>query len=102
MVGLSVDDACAVRTVERLTNIRVDHHVVVDFHGFKEMVDALTPEEALEIPRRAEPGREQRIGHLLDQGYPACTTTPGWLGYSDEKPARLAREASPRASPGSS
>ncbi|WP_128432434.1 LCP family protein [Streptomyces cyaneus] len=33
--------ACTVRTVERLTNIRVDHHVVVDFHGFKEMVDAL-------------------------------------------------------------
>jgi LCP family protein required for cell wall assembly len=33
--------ACTVRTVERLTDIRVDHHVVVDFHGFKEMVDAL-------------------------------------------------------------
>lgn len=33
--------ACTVRTVERLTNIRVDHHVVVDFHGFKEMIDAL-------------------------------------------------------------
>ncbi|WDF38596.1 LCP family protein [Streptomyces sp. T12] len=33
--------ACTVRTVERLTNIRVDHHVVVDFHGFEEMVDAL-------------------------------------------------------------
>ncbi|MFJ7078284.1 LCP family protein [Streptomyces sp. NPDC098781] len=33
--------ACTVRTVERLTNIRMDHHVVIDFHGFKEMVDAL-------------------------------------------------------------
>ncbi|GAA3501822.1 LCP family protein [Streptomyces prasinosporus] len=33
--------ACAVRTVEKLTDIRVDHHVVVDFHGFKEMVDAV-------------------------------------------------------------
>ncbi|WP_405583526.1 LCP family protein [Streptomyces sp. NBC_01092] len=33
--------ACTVRTVERLTNIRMDHHMVVDFHGFKEMVDAL-------------------------------------------------------------
>ncbi|MGC9542635.1 LCP family protein [Streptomyces sp. UG1] len=33
--------ACTIRTVERLTNIRVDHHVVIDFHGFKEMVDAL-------------------------------------------------------------
>ncbi|WP_055570857.1 LCP family protein, partial [Streptomyces prasinopilosus] len=33
--------ACAVRTVEKLTGIRVDHHVVVDFHGFKEMVEAV-------------------------------------------------------------
>ncbi|MFF4346084.1 L-fuconate dehydratase [Streptomyces sp. NPDC001530] len=60
---------------------------------FRWLSDALTPEEALEILRRAEPGREHRIGHLLDQGYPAYTTTPGWLGYSDEKLARLAREA---------
>ncbi|MGW8064546.1 LCP family protein [Streptomyces ziwulingensis] len=33
--------ACTVRTVEKLTGIRVDHHVVVDFQGFKEMIDAL-------------------------------------------------------------
>ncbi|MFF6948900.1 LCP family protein [Streptomyces iakyrus] len=33
--------ACTIRTVEKLTDIRVDHHVVVDFHGFKEMVDAV-------------------------------------------------------------
>ena len=32
---------CTIRTVEKLTDIRVDHHVVVDFHGFKEMVDAV-------------------------------------------------------------
>ncbi|MBT2409659.1 LCP family protein [Streptomyces sp. ISL-12] len=33
--------ACAIRTVEKLTRIRIDHHVVVDFHGFKKMVDAV-------------------------------------------------------------
>ncbi|GGN93455.1 transcriptional regulator [Streptomyces albiflavescens] len=33
--------ACTIRTVEKLTNIRVDHHMVVDFHGFKGMVDAV-------------------------------------------------------------
>lgn len=33
--------ACTIRTVEKLTNVRIDHHVVVDFHGFKEMVDAV-------------------------------------------------------------
>jgi LCP family protein required for cell wall assembly len=33
--------ACTVRTAEKLTGIRIDHHVVVDFQGFKKMVDAL-------------------------------------------------------------
>ncbi|MEV7982631.1 LCP family protein [Streptomyces sp. NPDC086519] len=33
--------ACTIRTVEKLTNIRIDHHVVVDFSGFKNMVDAV-------------------------------------------------------------
>ncbi|MGW3952610.1 LCP family protein [Streptomyces sp. NPDC004752] len=33
--------ACAVRTVEKLTDLRIDHFAVVDFSGFKEMVDAV-------------------------------------------------------------
>jgi LCP family protein required for cell wall assembly len=33
--------ACVQRTVEQLTGIRIDHHVVVDFTGFRKMVDAL-------------------------------------------------------------
>jgi LCP family protein required for cell wall assembly len=33
--------ACTIRTVERLTDIRIDHFVVVDFTGFKKMVDAV-------------------------------------------------------------
>ncbi|MGA5050639.1 LCP family protein [Streptomyces cellulosae] len=33
--------ACTIRTVEKLTDVRVDHHVVVDFEGFKDMVDAV-------------------------------------------------------------
>ncbi|WP_408057381.1 LCP family protein [Streptomyces chiangmaiensis] len=33
--------ACTIRTVEKLTNIRIDHHMVVDFEGFKKMVDAV-------------------------------------------------------------
>ncbi|MFB7954687.1 LCP family protein [Streptomyces sp. NPDC056045] len=33
--------ACTVRTVEKLTGIRIDHHMVVDFNGFKDMVDAV-------------------------------------------------------------
>lgn len=60
---------------------------------FRYLTDALTPDEALAILRRAVPGRAQRIAVLLDRGYPAYTTSPGWLGYSDEKLARLARAA---------
>lgn len=33
--------ACTIRTVEKLTGVRIDHHMVVDFHGFKDMVDAV-------------------------------------------------------------
>jgi L-fuconate dehydratase len=60
---------------------------------FRYLTDALTPEEALDILRAAEPARGQRTQELLDEGYPAYTTSPGWLGYSDEKLTRLIREA---------
>ncbi|MGW4646867.1 enolase C-terminal domain-like protein [Kitasatospora sp. NPDC004289] len=60
---------------------------------FRYLRDALTPEEALEILRRAEPGRAARQRELLAHGYPAYTTTPGWLGHDDEKLVRLCREA---------
>ncbi|MFE7566673.1 LCP family protein [Streptomyces sp. NPDC057539] len=33
--------ACTIRTVEKLTDIRVDHHMVVDFSGFTDMVNAV-------------------------------------------------------------
>ncbi|MEW2520359.1 LCP family protein [Actinacidiphila alni] len=33
--------ACTIRTVEKMTGIRIDHHLIVDFNGFKKMVDAV-------------------------------------------------------------
>jgi L-fuconate dehydratase len=60
---------------------------------FRWLSDALTPEEALRLLRDRRSGREERIADLLANGFPAYTTTPGWLGYSDEKLTRLAREA---------
>lgn len=66
---------------------------LVGLVDFRYLTDALTPDEALEILRRAEPGRQERTAQLLERGYPAYTTTPGWLGYSDEKMVRLAHEA---------
>ncbi|OLF10340.1 L-fuconate dehydratase [Actinophytocola xanthii] len=66
---------------------------LVDLVDFRYLTDALTREEALEILRAAEPGRAEREAALLARGYPAYTTTPGWLGYDDAKLARLCREA---------
>ncbi|AKU15648.1 enolase C-terminal domain-like protein [Luteipulveratus mongoliensis] len=66
---------------------------IVDLVDFRYLTDALTPQDALDILRRAAPGREARTAQLLADGYPAYTTTPGWLGYDDAKLARLCKEA---------
>ena len=66
---------------------------LVDIIDFRYLTDALTPAEALEIFRKAEPSREENERLLLEKGLPAYTTTPGWLGYSDETMVRLAKEA---------
>jgi L-fuconate dehydratase len=60
---------------------------------FKHLGDALTRQEALDIVEKNSATRAERIMHLEKHGYPAYTTTPGWLGYSDEKMQRLCREA---------
>ncbi len=60
---------------------------------FRYITDALTPAEALAILKESESGKAARIENLLESGYPAYTTSPGWLGYSDEKVIRLAKEA---------
>jgi L-fuconate dehydratase len=60
---------------------------------FRYLTDALTPEEALTLLRRGRPGAEERTAQLLERGYPAYTTSPGWLGYDDEKLTRLADRA---------
>jgi L-fuconate dehydratase len=66
---------------------------IVGLVDFRYIEDALTPREALDILRAAREGREQRIAELERSGYPAYTSTPGWIGYSDEKLVQLARQA---------
>ncbi|GLQ45866.1 L-fuconate dehydratase [Dyella lipolytica] len=60
---------------------------------FRYLTDALTPDEALTMLHAVAASKSQRITRLLAEGYPAYTTSPGWLGYTDEKMQRLAREA---------
>jgi len=60
---------------------------------FRYIADALTPDQALELLRKGRTGKAERRQDLLRHGYPAYTTSPGWLGYSDDKLTRLARKA---------
>jgi L-fuconate dehydratase len=60
---------------------------------FRYIADALTPEDALRMLRDGRTGLAERETILLERGYPGYTTSPGWLGYSDEKLTRLAEQA---------
>ncbi|MFI9245231.1 L-fuconate dehydratase [Streptomyces sp. NPDC053086] len=60
---------------------------------FRYLTDALTPEEALGLLRRGRDGTGERRARLLEHGFPAYTTSPGWLGYDDDKLGRLAAQA---------
>jgi len=60
---------------------------------FSYLTDVLTPEQAVEILRRQAPGKAAREAEMLRDGFPGYTTSTGWLGYSDEKVSRLARQA---------
>jgi L-fuconate dehydratase len=60
---------------------------------FSYITDVLTPGEALEILRRNAPTRGSREAEMRRSGFPAYTTSTGWLGYPDEKVRRLCREA---------
>jgi len=66
---------------------------IVELIDFRYISDALTPAEALAILRAARVGKGERMAILRSNGYPAYTTSPGWLGYTDEKLARLAAQA---------
>ena len=60
---------------------------------FRYLSDALTPDEALRLLERGYPARAERIAALRRDGYPAYSTAPGWLGYSDDRLAALCAEA---------
>jgi L-fuconate dehydratase len=65
---------------------------IVEMVDWRYLTDALTPEEALEMLERLAPTRAARTAEMLAQGYPAYTTSAGWLGYPEEKIRRLCAE----------
>src|ERR1700754_2757853 len=66
---------------------------IVEQIDFRYLTDAMTPAQALSILREAEPHKQACIAQLEAEGYPAYPPSPGWLGYTDEKMQRLARQA---------
>lgn len=60
---------------------------------FRYLTDCITPEEALQLLKKNAPSKYQREQILQQEGYPCYTTSAGWLGYSEEKLARLCQEA---------
>ncbi len=59
---------------------------------FRYITDALTPDEALELLRRNVATKGEREREMRADGFPAYTTSSGWLGYSDDKVRRLCRD----------
>ncbi len=66
---------------------------VVNAIDFMWITDALTPNEALAILEKNAPTKAAREAEMRERGFPAYTTSTGWLGYSDDKVRRLCREA---------
>ncbi len=59
---------------------------------FRYLTDALDPREALRLLERRADGKQGRIERMEREGYPAYTTSAGWLGYPDDKLRRLCRD----------
>ena len=60
---------------------------------FRYIDDVLTPNDALSILRRNEATKAEREQLLLAEGFPAYTTSAGWLGYPEATLPERAREA---------
>ena len=65
----------------------------VSLIDFRYLSDAITPDEALAMLKANAPTKAARIAELERVGFPAYTTSAGWLGYPEEKVRRLTREA---------
>jgi L-fuconate dehydratase len=60
---------------------------------FSYVSNVMTPEEAVVLLHERANGKGEREAALVREGFPAYTTSAGWLGYPDEKVRRLCREA---------
>jgi len=66
---------------------------VVNAVDFRYITDALNRNQALDILNRQLDYKSSNEAKLRTQGVLAYTTSPGWLGYTDEKMLKLTQEA---------
>jgi L-fuconate dehydratase len=66
---------------------------IVELVDWRYLTDALTPDEARSMLEALVPTRAAREAEMRRDGYPAYTTSAGWLGYADDKIRRRCREA---------
>ena len=76
------------RLLASLTPEEVVHQI-----DFTYIDDALTPADALALLGAMKDGKSARMATLEADGLPAYTTSAGWLGYDDDKVARLVRQS---------
>ena len=91
----AVWDLVAKRAGKPLWKVLVDLSptALVDLVDFRYLTDALTRDDALALVTAQAATKAEREADLLASGYPAYTTSVGWLGYDDDKIQRLCREA---------
>ncbi len=91
----AVWDLLAKRAGKPLWKVLVDlsPEALVDLVDFRYLTDALTRDEALALIAPLAATKAEREAELAATGYPAYTTSVGWLGYDDDKIRRLCREA---------
>ncbi|XP_075936441.1 mitochondrial enolase superfamily member 1 isoform X3 [Anarhichas minor] len=73
--------------------VDMDPKQIVSCIDFRYITDALTEEEAVDILMKAQEGKQRREDHMLEEGYPAYTTSCAWLGYSDQLLKQLCTDA---------
>src|SRR5258708_24543824 len=60
---------------------------------FAYITDALTPAQALEILRVNQASKAAREEEMRRDGFPAYTTSAGWLGDTDDQLRKLCQDA---------
>ena len=66
---------------------------IISAIDFRYIEDVLPRSDAIDILRQKRTGVDERLQNLTSNGYPAYTTSVGWMGYDDEKIVRLCRES---------